>query len=100
MNFPAPGAGRAALRQIGGKYQRDLNFCCLELLVSQKRLIGVRAHYLLRTSASINQPGIPPATTGTAAMNSVTKLLGAGAFGVLVAASTLVGSSSAAPRFD
>jgi hypothetical protein len=33
-------------------------------------------------------------------MTTVTKLLAAGAFGALVAATTLVGSSSAAPRFD
>src|ERR1700761_3069949 len=33
-------------------------------------------------------------------MTTFGKLLGAGAFGALVAATTLVGSSSAAPRFD
>src|SRR6201986_3023492 len=33
-------------------------------------------------------------------MTTFGKLLGAGAFGALVAATTLVGSSSAAPRYD
>jgi hypothetical protein len=56
--------GPAALGQIRGSYQLDLNFCRLELLSASTRPIWAPVHHLLDEFRINQSRGISPAQQG------------------------------------